>query len=146
MSVTPTQVEEHGEHRAQQFVEGIVGKLVRMRHHQTLFFALKDALIYMVNYCAPTLRKVLRKYHGWEEFCAMIHVSMNKARGSLTGADDRDLERFEKTLQGVSKQRIRRLFSSQPSHRDFEQALATECEKKYSRDSQRDRSEHYALI
>lgn len=130
----------------QSNLEGIVGKLIRMRHHQTLFFALKDALIYMVNYCAPVLRKVLQKYHGWEDFCTMIHRSMNKARGSLTGTDDNDLERFEKTLQGVSKQRIRRLFSSQPSHRDFEQALATECEKKYSRESQQDRSEHYAII
>lgn len=127
-------------------LEGIVGKLVRLRHHQTLFFALKDALVYMVNFCTPALRSVMQEYHGWEEFCSMIHDSMNRARSSLTGTDDKDLERFEKTLQGVSKQRIRRLFSRQPSSRDFEQALATECEKKYSKDSLRDRSEHYQLI
>lgn len=127
-------------------VDGIVGKLVRKRHHQTLFFALKDALVYMVNHCTPALRAVMEEYHGWEEFCSMIHTSMNRARSSLLGIDDMDLDRFEKTLQSVSKQKIRRLFSRQPSSRDFEQALATECEKKFTEVSKLGRSEHYALI
>jgi len=126
---------------------GVVGRLVRLRHHQTLFFALKDALVYMVNHCAHTLRTVLKEFHGWEEFCATVHSSMNRARSSLLGVDDaEDLERFEKTLQGVSKQKIRRLFSRQPSSRDFEQVLIAECERNFAVDSELGRSKHYALI
>lgn len=138
---------ESSAHGSAEAISGVVGTLVRKRHHQTLFFCLKDALVYMVNHCAPVLRTVAKEYHGWEEFCAMIHTSMNRARASLLGANaEEDLQRFEKILQGVSKQKIRRLFSRQPSSRDFEQVLIAECERLFTKDSRLCRSEHYALI
>ena len=134
-------------HDSADGITGMVGRLVRKGHHQTLFFALKDALVYMVNHCLPVLSTVASEFHGWEGFCTMIHASMNRARSSLLGVNDReDLERFEKILQSVSKQKIRKLFSRQPSSRDFEQVLISECERMFTKDSRIYRSEHYALI
>ena len=134
-------------HDSADGITGMVGRLVRKGHHQTLFFALKDALVYMVNHCLPVLSTVASEFHGWEGFCTMIHASMNRARSSLLGVNDReDLERFEKILQSVSKQKIRNLFSRQPSSRDFEQVLISECERMFTKDSRIYRSEHYALI
>lgn len=130
---------------------GVVALLLKERLHQVLFFALKESLIYMVNYCVPSLATVLREFHGWDEFCAMVNVSMNKARGCLVGGAG-DFRAFEKSLSLVSKQRIRKLFSRQPSSRDFEMALLTECERRFSIQSRLIESEFsgrlkkYALV
>lgn len=130
---------------------GVVAMLLRERLHQVLFFALKESLIYMVNYCVPSLATVLREFHGWDEFCAMVTQSMNRARECMKGSAG-DLQAFEKSLGLVSKQKIRKLFSRQPSSRDFEMALQTECERKFSLTSQlnhsefSDRLKKYALM
>ena len=108
--------------------------LLRDGLHQVLFFALKESLIYMVNHCVPSLATVLREFHGWDEFCGIVKYSMNKARGCLTG-DANDLQIFEKSLGLVSKQKIRKLFSRQPSFRNFEAALQVECERHFSTQS-----------
>lgn len=110
---------------------GIVPMLLRERLHQVLFFSLKESLVYMTNHCCPSLATVLREFHGWDEFCAIIKSSMNRARQGLAGSAN-DLHAFEKCLGLVSKQKIRKLFSRQPSSRDFETALLTECERFFS--------------
>lgn len=118
----------------------IVAQLLRDRLHQCLFFALKESLIYMVNMCVPSLASVLREFHKWDEFCCLIQTSMNIARAAMMGADG-DFMAFEKALSLVSKQKIRKLFSRQPSSRDFEGALLVECEKAFCEDSRVYKSE-----
>ena len=129
---------------------GIVYILLREQFHQILFFSLKESLIYIVSHCVPSLACVLREFHGWDEFCSMVRNSMNRARQILSGKED-DLKHFEKSLQLVSKQKIRKLFSKQPSSRCFETSLMTEAEKKFLPTSKLDISEfseklkYYAL-
>lgn len=119
---------------------GVVSMLLRERLHQVLFFSLKESLVYMTNHCCPSLATVLREFHGWDEFCGIIKSSMNRARGGLKGSAN-DLHAFEKCLGLVSKQKIRKLFSRQPSSRDFETALLTECERPFSTGSAINESE-----
>jgi len=121
---------------------GVVTLLLREKLHQILFFALKESLIYMVNHCVPSLATVLREFHGWDEFCIIIRSSMNKARECMKG-EIGDLRAFEKSLNFVSKQKIRKLFSRQPSSRDFEMALQTECERQFSAESCLNKSTFY---
>lgn len=125
--------------------ESVVATLLRLRCQQTLFFALKESLIYLVNRCNHAVRVVLEEHHGWQNFCELVTTAMNRARASLTGDFD-DLERFERTLAHVSKQKIRRLFSQQPSIRDWESVLTLECEKTFERASVLGRSHNWELL
>ena len=122
--------------------ENIVSTLLRMRCQQTLFFALKETLVYLVNRCNHTVMKCLQDYHGWDAFCRLVTSAMNRARSLLRG-ERGDLDVFERSLAHVSKQRIRRLFSRQPQSRDFEAALLLECEKFFEQSSTRYRSRHW---
>lgn len=125
--------------------ESIISVLLRLRCQQTLFFALKSSLIYLVNRCNHSVRVVLEQYHGWQTFCQLIMNAMNRARGALTGDYD-DFERFEQKLAQVSKQKIRRLFSKQPGVRDWESVLSLECEKFFDRTCVRGRSHNWELL
>jgi len=125
--------------------ESIVTTLLRLRCQQTLFFVLKEALVYLVNACNHPVRVVLEQYHGWREFCGLVCGAMNRARAALSGTEE-DLLVFERCLTHVSKQKIRRLFARQPSQRDWEAALTLECEKFYAADSRRGRSHHWGLL
>jgi len=114
--------------------DSVISTLLRLRCQQTLFFALKEAVIYLVNECHPTLRTVLEEYHGWAAFCRLVRTAMDRARACLTG-EKSDFEKFERSLQHVSKQKIRRLFSRQPGARDFEKELIVECDKFFVKES-----------
>ena len=119
--------------------------LLRLRCHQSIFFILKEALVYLVNRCNHSVRVVLEQYHGWGEFCTLVCGAMHRARTALRGTEE-DLLNFERCLTHVSKQKIRRLFSCQPSQRDWEAALTLECEKFYEASSRRVRSHHWPLL
>ena len=121
-------------HSVSPLQDSIINTLLRLRCHQTLFFALKETVVYLVNECHHTLRVVLDDYHGWTAFCKLVRAAMDRARASLRG-DKLDYERFERTLQHVSKQKIRRLFSRQPGARDFEKELGVECDKFFVKES-----------
>ena len=123
----------------------IVAQLLRDELHQCLFFALKESLIYMVNVCVPTLAEVLRQFHQWDKFCELILKNMNDARATMTGSAN-DLRSFEQSVSSLSRQVIRKLFSRQPSSRDFEGALLAECEKSFTEDSKIFKSEFTATL
>jgi hypothetical protein len=125
--------------------DSIISTLLRLRCHQTLFFALKETVIYLVNECHHTLRVVLDDYHGWTAFCRLVRAAMDRARASLSG-DKTDFEKFERTLQHVSKQKIRRLFSQQPGARDFEKELIVECDKFFVKESTLGQSCHRNVL
>ena len=125
--------------------DSIISTLLRLRCHQTLFFALKETVIYLVNKCHHTLRVVLDEYHGWTAFCKLVRTAMDRSRASLSG-DKNDFEKFERTLQHVSKQKIRRLFSQQPGARDFEKELIVECDKFFVKDSTLGQSCHRNVL
>ena len=125
--------------------DSIISTLLRLRCQQTLFFALKETIIYLVNECHPTLRGVLDEYHGWTAFCALVRASMDRARASMSG-EKSDFEKFERTLQHVSKQKIRRLFAQQPGARDFEKELIVECDKFFVKESTLGRSPHRDVL
>lgn len=123
---------------------GLIGHMLRHKYHQSLFFCLKEALIYCVN-ANETVRRVLSEFHGWSSFCELVRSAMETARRSLVGPPEAALERFDKTLQHVSKQKIRRLFDC-PGARDFERELTQECEKHFDETSTRARSPHWGAL
>lgn len=136
------QNEENASFFSENEEDSIISCLLKYECYQTLFFALKEALVYLVNVCCPTLKQALQKNYGWDNFCNLLQDSMNKARMTLTGAPG-DFERFEQSISSVSKQKIRRLFSKQIANRDFEKELNLECQKKFTVQSSVDRSCHW---
>jgi hypothetical protein len=130
---------------AEASAESVVETLLRLRCQQTLFFALKESLVYLVNRCNHAVRRVLEEFHGWHEFCTLVRRALDDARRGLRG-DYGDLTGFEKSLSHVSKQKIRRLFSRQPSVRNFEATVTLECEKFFTRSCRRGRSCHWATL
>ena len=125
--------------------EGIVNTLLRLRCQQTLFFSLKESLVWLVNRCNHPLRVVLEQYHGWSAFCELVRTAMDRARASLLG-EPGDLVRFERTLAHVSKQKIRRLFALQPGVRDFEATVMLEAEKFFTAECRNGRSAHAGIL
>ena len=125
--------------------DSIVSTLLRLRCQQTLFFCLKETIIYLVNECNHTLRTVLQEYHGWNAFCRLVRSAMDRARASLSG-EKGDFDKFERTLSHVSKQKIRRLFAQQPGARDFEKELSVECMKFFVKKSTVGHSRHTELL
>ena len=123
---------------------GLIGHMLRHKYHQSLFFCLKEALIYCVN-ANETLRQVLSEFHGWSSFCELVRSAMETARRSLVGPPEDALERFDKTLQHVSKQKIRRLFDC-PGARDWERELTQECEKHFDESSAHIHSPHWGAL
>ncbi len=122
--------------------DSIISCLLRQECYHTLFFALKEVLVYLVNVCCPAVKKVLEEKHGWSDFCRLLRHSMDRSRQTLTG-DSGDFDRFEQSISSVSKQKIRRLFSKQTIDRDFEKELNLECQKKFKITSVADRSSHW---
>lgn len=132
--------ESSGEHTP----SNIVSHMLRNKYHQSLFFCLKESLIYCVN-SNTSVRKIVVEFHGWEEFCALVRNAMEAARRSLAGPPETALERFDRTLQHVSKQKIRKLFNC-PGARDWERELTQECEKHFTGESIRERSPHWEAL
>ena len=126
--------------------ESVVETLLRLRCQQTLFFALKESLVYLVNVHNHAVRRVLAECHGWTAFCRLVQGALDRARGEMSGGHN-DLLLFEKSLSHVSKQKIRRLFSQQQSStRDWESTVTLECEKHFVRGSAQGRSCHWSTL
>ena len=134
----------HADHASPEVSSpGILGHMLRHKYHQSLFFCLKEALVYMVN-ANSAIRDVLEEFHGWNDFCNLVRSAMETARRNLVGTPEEALERFDKTLQHVSKQKIRRLFDC--PGRDWERELMQECEKHFTETSALGRSPHWKAL